>query len=79
MGDTPQQLTGGGAQAHRYGLTTWAQLFTHRQIVSLTTFSDLVAEARERIRHDIIASGIADDGKSLHAGGTRVRQRMQMA
>ncbi len=36
-----------------YGLTTFCDLFTPRQLVALTTFSDLVAEARQRILADI--------------------------
>ncbi|OOK66235.1 hypothetical protein BZL29_7679 [Mycobacterium kansasii] len=32
-----------------YGMTRWADLFTNRQLVALTTFSDLVAEARARV------------------------------
>ena len=32
-----------------YGLTTFADLFTNRQLVTLTTLSDLVSEARNRI------------------------------
>ncbi|BBX97809.1 hypothetical protein MLAC_31030 [Mycobacterium lacus] len=35
-----------------YGMTKWADLFTNRQLVALTTLSDLVAEARDRIRSD---------------------------
>ena len=34
-----------------YGLTTYADLFTPRQLVALTTFSDLVQQARERVQH----------------------------
>ena len=34
------------------GFTTWGDLFTDRQLVALTTFSDLVAEARERVLSD---------------------------
>jgi putative DNA methylase len=37
-----------------YGMTTHADLFTQRQLVALTTFSDLVADARERIRSDLV-------------------------
>jgi len=48
-----------------YGLTTFADLFTPRQLVALTTFSDLVSEARERVKCDAIAAGLADDGKAL--------------
>ena len=53
-----------------YGLTTFADLFTPRQLVALTTFSDLVTEARARIRPDAIAAGIPDDGRPLREGGT---------
>ena len=31
-----------------YGMNTFGDLFTSRQLVALTTFSDLVSEARER-------------------------------
>lgn len=43
-----------------YGLTTFADLFTPRQLVALTTFSDLVQEAREHIRRDAVAAGLPD-------------------
>ena len=42
-----------------YGMTTWADLFTNRQLAVLTTFSDLVSEARERV--------VADGGSSAYA------------
>ncbi|MBK8637652.1 MAG: DUF1156 domain-containing protein [Chromatiaceae bacterium] len=46
----------------QYGLTTYGDLFTPRQLVALTTFSDLVAEARERVQRDALAaSWPADD------------------
>ncbi len=35
-----------------YGLRQWADLFTPRQLMALTTFSDLVAEARARVLQD---------------------------
>lgn len=47
-GDVPSRLTGG--TCYGYGLTEWGDLFTPRQLVALTTFSDLVQEARERVR-----------------------------
>ena len=53
-----------------YGLTTYGDLFTPRQLVALTTFSDLVQEARERVRQDALAAGMTDDGLGLDAGGT---------
>jgi putative DNA methylase len=52
-----------------YGLTTFADLFTPRQLLALTTFSDLTAQARELIRQNTIAAGMADDGKGLEGGG----------
>ncbi|MGH9485015.1 MAG: DUF1156 domain-containing protein, partial [Terriglobales bacterium] len=67
-GDVPSRLTGG--TCYSYGLTTWGDLFTPRQLVALTTFSDLVSEARERIRTDALQAGMPDDGRGLDAGGT---------
>ncbi len=40
-----------------YGLKTYGDLFTPRQLVALTTFSDLVQEARERVKRDALAAG----------------------
>jgi len=53
-----------------YGMMTFADLFTSRQLVALTTFSDLITEARKRIAHDAIQAGLSDDGKPLREGGT---------
>ncbi|MCK4415233.1 MAG: DUF1156 domain-containing protein, partial [Candidatus Eisenbacteria sp.] len=52
-----------------YGLTTFGDLFTPRQLVALTTFSDLVQEARELIQRDALAVGPPDDRKPLREGG----------
>ena len=52
-----------------YGLTTYASLFTPRQLMALATFSDLVSEAREKVRVDAIAAGMFDDGKGINDGG----------
>jgi putative DNA methylase len=38
--------------------------------MALTTFSDLMGEARERIQRDAVAAGLLDDGKPLCDGGT---------
>ena len=35
-----------GFRVQEYGMTKWRDLFTDRQLVALTTFSDLVGEAR---------------------------------
>jgi len=53
-----------------FGLTRFRDLFTPRQLVALTTFSDLVGEARERVLRDARAAGLPDDGLRLAAGGT---------
>jgi putative DNA methylase len=52
-----------------YGLDVYGDLFTPRQLVALTTFSDLVQEAIERCQQDALAAGLADDGVGLDAGG----------
>jgi putative DNA methylase len=51
-----------------YGLSHWADLFTSRQLLALTTFSDLVLDARERVVRDARAGG-ATSGASLESGG----------
>ncbi|MBW1682890.1 MAG: DUF1156 domain-containing protein [Deltaproteobacteria bacterium] len=53
-----------------FGLSQYSQLFTPRQLVALTTFSDLVMEMRDRVREDAIASGMPDDAKGIIDGGT---------
>ena len=53
-----------------YGFLTYGDLFTPRQLVALTTFSDLVQQARERVQHDAVAAGLADNDKPLRDGGT---------
>jgi putative DNA methylase len=67
-GDVPARLTGGTCVP--YGLTTWGDLFTPRQLVALTTFSDLVGEAMELIQRDALAAGLPDDPTPLADGGT---------
>lgn len=51
-----------------YGMTTYADLFTNRQLTALTTFSDLVGEARERVLRDALDAGMPE-GDRLEAGG----------
>ena len=53
-----------------YGLKTYGDLFTPRQLVALTTFCDLVQEAREWVKRDALAAGLPDDVKPLRNGGT---------
>ncbi|MDR2673558.1 MAG: hypothetical protein LBC18_01480 [Opitutaceae bacterium] len=62
--DTTDLVSGRG-----YGFFTWGDLFTPRQLVALTTFSDLVGEARELIRLDALAAGLSDDNTPLAQNG----------
>lgn len=65
-----QELIGKSAdQLPLYGMSKYWQIFTPRQLVALTTFSDLVGEARERVKADAIAAGMPDDGRGLEDGG----------
>jgi putative DNA methylase len=52
-----------------YGLSTFGDLFTARQLVALTTFSDLVQEARERVKVDAIDAGRPDEETPMREGG----------
>jgi putative DNA methylase len=60
-----------------YGLKTYGDLFTPRQLVALTTFSDLVQEARERVKRDAIAAGLPDRRESPRKSALAPR-RMRM-
>ena len=52
-----------------YGLTHFKNLFTPRQLVALTTFSDLVTEAVVRVKHDALGTR-ASRPLEHNAGGT---------
>ena len=66
IGNLPEKALSFRVQA--YGMTEWVDLFTNRQLVSLTTFSDLVAEARERVLSDAREADFRD-GQRLESGG----------
>ncbi|MFP7836559.1 DUF1156 domain-containing protein [Pseudomonas aeruginosa] len=53
-----------------YGLEKFGDLFTPRQLVALTNFSDLVQAAITRVHEDALAAGVADDGLGLDQGGS---------
>ena len=46
-------------QTPAYGMPEFGDLFTPRQLFALTTFSDLVAEARELATNDAKQAGLA--------------------
>ena len=62
-----------GFRVQQYGMRKWRDLFTRRQLVALTTFSDLAGEAKERVQRDAVAAGLADDDRPLRDGGTGAR------
>ena len=53
-----------------YGLSSFADLFTNRQLTALTTFSGLVREAQEKAERDAVLAGREDDGVGIDDGGT---------
>jgi putative DNA methylase len=65
-----QELVGKARdQMPLYGMTTFGDIFTRRQLVALATFSELVQDAVARCHQDAVAAGIPDDGAALEAGG----------
>jgi len=52
-----------------YGLVSFGDLFTQRQLVTLNTFSTLVEEASTKAKADAVAAGMLDDGRGLDKGG----------
>jgi putative DNA methylase len=67
-GDVPPRLTGGTCVP--YGFKQWGDLFTSRQLLALSTFSELVQEARGKIEVDAVAAGMDIDDKRLEHGGS---------
>ncbi len=67
--NTPLPVNPRDFKTPNYGLDTFADLFTPRQLVALTTFSDLVQEARDKVISDAKKAGWADDGLGLEDGG----------
>ena len=53
--DLPEKALGFGVQL--YGMTQHRDLFTQRQLAAMTTFSDLVSEAREQVEQDAVKTG----------------------
>jgi len=61
-----------GFRVQQYGMTKHKHLFTERQLVALTTLSDLVTSAREKIIADAEQHGWSDDSVGLKDGGTGI-------
>lgn len=56
-----------------YGLDSFAKLFTHRQLTTLTVFSDLIQKAQKKIETDAIEQGFDNDHISFIDGGKGAR------
>ena len=64
-----------GFRIGNYGMTKWSDLFTPRQLVALTTYSDLVQEATARIEQDALGTACPSGTRASrplkeNAGGT---------
>lgn len=58
-----------GFRVGNYGMTQWSDLFTPRQLVALTTLSNLVQEAIALCRSHAASAGMVDDGRGLNTDG----------
>lgn len=62
-----------GFRVGNYGMTKWSDLFTPRQLKSLSAFSDLISEVQNKVLNDAVVAGIPDADKGLNADGTGAR------
>ena len=72
VGVAEEEIPLGGPAARNvplYGMTTFADLFTPRQLVAMETLSDLVGEAREAVFKDAVSAGMPP-GERLEHGGS---------
>lgn len=68
--ETPLPIKALGFRVQIYGMKTYGDLFTPRQLTALSTYSELIAEAVERCQEDATKAGMSVDQKSLESGGT---------
>lgn len=54
---SPDLVSGRG-----YGFKLWSELFTDRQLCSLTTFSDLISDIKEVVEKDALTFGLSSSG-----------------
>ena len=53
-----------------YGMTMWADLFTARQLTALSTFAELVGEARQKVASDVQSANGSDPHEYADAVAT---------
>ena len=68
--DLPERAL--GFRVQEYGMKKWRDLFTPRQLVAMTTFSNLVAEAMEHVQRDAASADWPKDARPLQDGGAGV-------
>lgn len=61
------------AQGRYYGFHEFKDYFTKRQLIALTTFSELVGEAQLKAEADAVAAGMNNDHIALAEGGIGAR------
>lgn len=72
VGWTPDVTISGSTQylgVKPYGMEKFSQLFTNRQLVALTAFSDLVKETIDKVKEDAISNGFENNNIGLDKGG----------
>ena len=63
--DVPINVKGAGIRVGLYGMETWEKLYTPRQLLTLTTFANLVATTHDRVLEDRGTKEWADAVSSL--------------
>lgn len=58
-----------GFRIGNYGMSKWSDLYSSRQLIAMTTFSDLISEVRTVIRKDALAAGFSSDPTRLDDAG----------
>ena len=56
-----------------FGVTTFGDLLTPRQRLTMATFSEVVAAMAPTVHRDALAAGMADDGAGVERGGSGAR------
>ena len=66
-----------GFRVGNYGMTRWSDLFTDRQIVALSTLSDLAEEVHDLVKADALTAGQVDSDIPLHEEGSGAKAYSQ--
>lgn len=56
-----------------HGVSTWADMFTPRQLLVLDTLAQAIRELRDAVERDAAEAGMEDDGRPLPEGGKGAR------